>query len=71
MLWYHVKHQLLVNKMVSFLWRNKLSWQQERLARTTYILALVAHIWNMYLVTLIILLQKSDQQAKMKLSAKF
>ena len=51
MFWYHVKHQLLLNKMQSFLWRNKLPWQQESLAKTTYILALVGHIWKTNSVT--------------------
>ena len=46
MLKYHVKHQLLLNKMQSFLWRNKLPWQQESLAKTPFILVLVAHIWK-------------------------
>ena len=70
MLWYHVKHQLLLSKMQSFLWRKKLPWQQESLAKTPYILALVAHIWKTNWVTPMFLLHKSDQQAKMKLSAK-
>ena len=37
MLWYHVKHQLLLNKMQSFFWCSKLPWQQENLAKTQYI----------------------------------
>ena len=41
MLWYHMKHQLLPNKVQS---RNKLPWQQEGLAKTPYSFALVAHI---------------------------
>ena len=45
MLWYHLKHQLLLNKMQSFLPRNKIiPWLQESLAKTPNILALVAHI---------------------------
>ena len=43
MLWYHVKHQLLLNKVQSFLWRIKLPWKQESLAETPHILALVAY----------------------------
>ena len=43
-----MKHQLLLNKMQSFfvLWRNNLPWQEESLAKTPHILALVAHIWK-------------------------
>ena len=44
MLWYHVKHQLLLNKIQLFSWCNKLSWKQESFAKTHYILVLVAHI---------------------------
>ena len=53
------------------LWRNKLPWQQESLAKTPYILAFVAHIWKTNSATPVFLLHESDQQAKMKLSAKF
>ena len=69
MLWYRVKHQLLLNKVQSFLWRIKLPWQQESLAETPYILALVAYLKN-ELGDPHFLLHKSDQQTKMKLSAK-
>ena len=33
MLWYHVKHKLLLNKMQSCLWRYKLPWQQESIEK--------------------------------------
>ena len=72
MLWCHVKHQLLLNKMQSFLWRNRLPWQQESLEKTPYILALDAHIWKTNLLTpFFFFWHKSDQQAKVKLSARF
>ena len=45
------RHQLLLNKMQSFLWRNKSPWQQEILAKTPYILALAARISKTNLVT--------------------
>ena len=35
MLWYHVKHQLLLKKIRSFLWRKKLPWQQKSPAKNT------------------------------------
>ena len=56
--------------MQSFLWCNKLPWQQESIAKTPYILALFAHIWKTNPVTPIFIAQ-SDQQAKMKLFTKF
>ena len=34
MLGYHIKHQLLLKKIRSFLWREKLPWQQESPAKT-------------------------------------
>ena len=42
---------LLLNKVESFLWHNKLPQQEESLAKTSYILALVAHIWKTNSVT--------------------
>ena len=44
MLSYHMKHRLFSSKMLSLLWRNKLPWQRESLAKTPNILDLVAHI---------------------------
>ena len=70
MLWYHVKHPLLLNKMQLFSWCNKLPWKQESLANTHNILVLVAHIFKTNLVTQIILLHQSGQDARIKLSAK-
>ena len=57
--------------MQSFLRRNKLPWQQESLANTPYIFALVSHIRKTEFGEPNFLLHKSDQQAKMKISAKF
>ena len=51
MLWYHIKHQLLLKKIRSFLRRKKFPWQQESPAKTPYILALVAHISKTNTVT--------------------
>ena len=35
-LWYHIKHQLFLKKIWSFLWRKKLPWQQKNLAKTLH-----------------------------------
>ena len=51
MLGYHIKHQLLLKKIRSFLWRKRLLWQQESPANTPHILALAAHISKTNLVT--------------------
>ena len=71
MFWYHVKHQLLLNKMQLFSWCKKLPWKQESLAKTHHMLALASHMWNTNSVTSIFLLHKSNQHARIKLSAKF
>ena len=44
MLWYHMKHQLLLKKIRSFLCCKTLPWQQQIPAKTPHILALAAHI---------------------------
>ena len=44
MLWYHVKHQLLLNKMQLFFGCNKLTWKRKSLAKTPLILTLVTHL---------------------------
>ena len=51
LLWYHIKHQLLLKKIRSFLLRKTLSRQQESPGKTPHILALAAHISKMNLVT--------------------
>ena len=61
---------LLLNKIQSFLWRKKLLWQQEILARTSYILALVAHIWKSNSVTPIFYCTKVISRSRWN-SAKF
>ena len=68
MFWYHKKQQLLLNKMQLFSWYNKLLWKR----KTHFILALVAHIWKKNSIgEPNFLLHKSDQYARIKLSAKF
>ena len=44
MLWYHIKHQLLLKKIWSFLWCNNLPCQQESPTKTPHILSLAAYI---------------------------
>ena len=56
--------------MQSFLWRKTLLWQQEILAKTSYILALVAHIWKTNSVTPIFYCTKVISRSKWN-SAKF
>ena len=53
------------------LWRNESPWQLESPVVTRYILALVAHYLKNKPVDPHLILLKSDQKAKMKLSAKF
>ena len=65
MLWYHIKHQLLLKKIRSLLWRNKLPRQRESLPKIPHILALAAHISKT------VLCLKWNQHARMKLTAKF
>ena len=44
MLWYHIKHQLLLKKIRSFLCCKTVPWQEQIPAKTPHILALAAHI---------------------------
>ena len=43
-LWYQMKHKLLLNKIKSLLWRNMSPWQWASPVKTPFILCLVAYI---------------------------
>ena len=69
MLWYHVKHKLLLNKMQSCLWRYKLPWQQESIENTLYFGLTSGWYLRNEIGEPIFLLHKSDQQAKVNRGA--
>ena len=50
-LWYQMKHELLLNKIQSLLWRNMSTWQRASPVKTPFILSLVAYISKATLVT--------------------
>ena len=42
-IWYHLKEELLLSKILLLSWHNRLPWQREIQWKTPYILALAAH----------------------------
>ena len=69
-LWYQMKHELLLNKKQSLLWRNMSPWQRASPVKAPSILSLVADISKSNTVIPIFLFLKSNQKGEMKLSAK-
>ena len=63
-LWYQMKHGLLLNKMQSLLWHNTPPWQRGSTVKTSFILSLVAYISKMNSVTPIFYFWKVIRRAR-------
>ena len=63
-LWYQMKHELLLNKIHSLLWRNISPWQWANPVKTPFILSLAAYISQTNLVTPIFYFWKVIRRAR-------
>ena len=70
MLWYYIKHDYFQTKCAYYCDLTKLLWQRESPAETTNIVVLACSYLKNELSDPPFLLLRSDQKAKMKLSAK-